>query len=130
MDRCTRGNLVYWHRLTMLFDSFSEFAEWSLANGYEYGKRLCRIDDQAAWSPENAVWEDKSRVLDKREKKLVAQWDEFITPIRERFKRELAIIQAEDERKRQEAMVSDDYRTVFFRYEHPDLEREGIVFNG
>lgn len=53
----------------------------------------------------------------KYEMKRARKWESIMQPIRERMS---------EENKAQKPQVQRD----FFRYEHPDLEREGIVFVG
>lgn len=141
IDRWTRGNLQYWWRkmtetgVPCLFESSGEFAQWSVKNGYEYGKRLRRIDRSLEYSPDNCTWEDVSKESVKRSKykdhemKICReQWDEFVTPIRERFKDELErIANAENEPCPEEDKPG---ARKCWRYEHPDLVREGIMFTG
>ena len=53
------------HREEVWFDGWSEFEEfkqWSIDNGYELGKQLCRLDLEKAFSPQNAVWINKKEL--------------------------------------------------------------------
>lgn len=141
MDRLTRGNLQYWWRkmtetgVPCLFDSSGEFAQWSVKNGYEYGKRLRRIDSKLEYSPDNCVWvdlpssgEQNSRSRKHTVQKLVAQWDDFVKPIRECYKVELEQIAMG--KVTVNAVKEEPKKRQTFCYEHPDLVREGILFTG
>lgn len=56
--------LYYWWRkmressIPCLFESFDEFCKWSVANGYQYGLRLRRIDQNLEYSPDNCTWSE------------------------------------------------------------------------
>lgn len=107
------------------FSSFGAFLEWCSQADYEYGRRLFRLDTSKPYSPDNCQWRDVEKTVSQEE--LVRQWDDFITPIRERFAADLEVVAALQELKRQEE-IRKTIRECF-RYEHPDLEREGIVFD-
>ena len=135
MDISAKNVLEYWWRkirtseIPNMFDGFQDFASWSLKNGYKYGRRLRRIDNGAEYSPDNMEWVDvnvNSQSNEIEKQKAIAEWDAFIKPIRKQFKKELEQLQQieEEEKIRQAQQVRE-----FFRYEHPDLEREGIVFH-
>lgn len=134
MDESTKNVLAYWwskirtDEIPNRFDGFQDFASWSLKNGYKYGRRIRRIDKGAEYSPDNMEWVDvngnsKSNKIAKQ--KAIAKWDAFIKPIRKQFKKELERLKQieEEEKIRQAQQVRE-----FFRYEHPDLVREGICF--
>jgi hypothetical protein len=134
MNKNTKEVLWYWWRkirdseIPNLFTDFQDFANWSMKNGYKYGRRLRRIDKGAEYSPNNMEWVDvnvNSQSNEIAKQKAIAEWDAFIKPIRKQFKKELEQLQKieEEEKIRQGQQVRE-----FFRYEHPDLEREGICF--
>ena len=134
MDKNTKEVLWYWWKkirdseIPKLFTDFQDFANWSMKNGYKYGRRLRRIDKGAEYSPDNMEWVDvnvNSQSNEIAKQKAIAKWDAFIKPIRKQFKKELEQLQQieEEEKIRQAQQVRE-----FFRYEHPDLEREGICF--
>ena len=134
MDKNTKEVLWYWWKkirdseIPKLFTDFQDFANWSMKNGYKYGRRLRRIDKGAEYSPDNMEWVDvnvNSQSNEIAKQKAIAKWDAFINPIRKQFEKELEQLQQieEEEKIRQAQQVRE-----FFRYEHPDLEREGICF--
>lgn len=112
-----RGTYIQIHRygVPVLFENMTEFVNWSFAVGAQYGQKLRRIDPDGPWSPDNCIWVDKQKK--KRHgieaAKMKKQWDEFITPIRERYFGNNA-----------------EHKREFFQYEHPDLVREGILWTG
>ena len=102
----------------VLFETFSDLWNWAIDNGWDYGKRIDRIDEESPWSKENCFIYETTMQEEYRQM-LINKWNKMVEPIRERFKEELAEI----ERRKPKP-------TEFFRYEHPDLVREGIVFEG
>ena len=96
----------------MTWQNFDEFLLWC-RGGYEPGKTLRRIDESKPYGPGNCEWVAMN-VNEKYRKSLEAEWDAIVTPIRQRYQAQLAEIRS---RKKE-----------YFRYEHPDLEREGICF--
>lgn len=134
MDNNTKYILEYWWKkirkseIPNMFDGFQDFSNWSVNNGYKYGRRLHRIDKGAEYSPDNMEWVDvnvNSQSNEIAKQKAISKWDAFIKPIRKQFEKELEQLQQieEEEKIRQAQQVRE-----FFRYEHPDLEREGICF--
>ena len=127
--------MYYWWRKLRdtkapnLFDSFGEFCNWSVANGYEYGTVLRRIDPSLAYSPDNCIWSElqyRKKFTQSELKEYIARWDNFVNPIRERFRNELEAVQnSAEEQPRRIPKVRET-----FKYEHPDLVREGIVWIG
>lgn len=107
----------------VLFDSLPDFVAWSRQAGYLYGMKLRRLDPNLEYSPDNCVWVDveKAKRYD-LQRSLAKQWDEFITPIRERFREYLDNPPPPPEKPK--ATNTKEY----FRYEHPDLQKEGIVW--
>ena len=95
--------------------NFEEFLRWCKAT-YEPGTSLHRIDESKPYSPENCECKPMTNSVQYR-KHLADQWDRIMQPIRERYEKQIREVQ---ERKVQQ----------YFRYEHPDLVREGIVFEG
>jgi hypothetical protein len=101
---------------TVEFESFDAFLKWARGK-FAYGLTMERIDKHEGWYPENIRWydphKDKQTLAERRQQ--AEAWDRMMQPIRKKYAKELAQIES---RKRQ-----------FFRYEHPDLVREGIVFH-
>ena len=98
----------------MVWKDFQEFLEWAKKT-YEPGTALRRIDESKPYGPTNCEWAPMG-INERYQAKLAAQWDAAMEPIRKRYAEYLKRIQP---RKKE-----------YFRYEHPDLVREGIVFEG
>jgi hypothetical protein len=96
------------------FACFEDFLRWCRGK-WDYGRQLTRNDPAGPWSAENCRWitrsKDQSTISNMRE--IAQKWDEIMEPIRKRYRSQLLAA------KREEGV---------FRYEHPDLVREGIVF--
>lgn len=118
-----------WHRYKRLtetktnvqFRDVKDFIAWSKQSGYQYGMKLIRLDERKPWSKSNCKWvenEPNSPTSIRKRQGLAKQWDEFITPIRERYKGWKPPEPPQPKGKE------------CFRYEHPDLVREGIVWTG
>ena len=96
------------------FESFDAFLRWAKGK-FDYGLTMERIDKHKGWSPENIRWyspQKETALTDRRQQ--AVRWEKMMQPIRKKYAKQLAQIESN---KRQ-----------FFRYEHPDLVREGIVF--
>ena len=97
------------------FDSFDAFVQWAKGK-FGYGLTLERIDKTKGWSAENLRWynpkQDEASIASRRQQAI--QWEKIMQPLRKKYAKELAAIQAN--------------RRRVFQYEHPDLLREGIVF--
>ena len=96
------------------FASLDDFIEWAAAEKYEVGMKLERINENEPYSRENC----RMVPIDRNEEyqiKLIDKWESIMKPIRERYKAEL------DEIERRKPKTRE-----FFRYEHPDLVRDGI----
>lgn len=104
--------------ISIEFKDFDEFVNFAAAAGYDYGKKLVRLNRNGPYSQENCVFKSPEE-SDEYHKMLVSKWESIMSPIRERFKEELAEIERRKPKGKQ-----------YFRYEHPDLVREGIVFEG
>lgn len=102
------------------FESLDDFYNWSIESGWEYGKKLRRLNSNEGYSRDNCIWMDVeyARKYDRRDYFSVDKWDETVTRIRENLKNLPPPAPTKERPKGRE----------FFRYEHPDLEREGIVF--
>lgn len=103
--------------ISVEFDSLDDFLKWAKGK-YAYGMTLERIDINGPFSPDNCRFVEKHKSLHAREhmQKSAEAWEKFAAPIRERYAKQIEEIQRRG--------------TTVFRYEHPDLVREGIVFEG
>jgi hypothetical protein len=100
-----KGHQVEWK-------SFDEFLLWCKGT-WDPGMTLRRIDEELPYGPSNCIWVPMSGSEDYR-KRMASKWDSIMAPIRRRYQQE---IQEAKNRKRE-----------YFQYEHPDLVREGIVW--
>jgi hypothetical protein len=98
----------------MVWESFQDFMLWCKGT-YSPGTTLRRIDEDKPYGPNNCKWEPM-QTSEEYKKKMAAKWDSIMAPIRERYAQSLREV--------------EEKKTQYFRYEHPDLVREGIVFNG
>ena len=96
----------------MEWETFEDFMRWCKGT-YTPGTRLVRINDTKPYSPNNCKWETM-QLCEAYRRKLAAQWDAVMEPIRKRYRMQIAEEKANEKE--------------YFRYEHPDLVREGIVF--
>lgn len=134
MDKSTKYNLqYYWGKIRNdgsenRFREFRHFAAWSLENGYDYGKKIRMIDPNKGWSKDNCEWIEIEEQRSSAMRACVKQWDKFIIPIRKRFEKELECIREGRPIEIEPEPPKEQIGKVFFRYEHPDLVREGIVW--
>lgn len=96
------------------FANLDEFIEWAASEKYKVGSRLERIDKNKPYSRENCRMVSVSP-YEECQRRMITQWEKVMAPIRERYKAELDEIERKKPKTRE-----------FFRYEHPDLVREGI----
>lgn len=113
--------------------SLEEFAQWSVAHGFQTTKELYKLDTGKPHAPDNSFWYYQNKELPNVLSPVCVGCTEimpvcntigcyryreyFVKNWNENIHREL---------KRPETKKQTDPRC--FRYEHPDLEREGIVF--
>lgn len=97
------------------FESFDTFIQYARGK-FDYGLTMERIDKSHGWSPENIRWYNpQKREADlANRRKQALRWEKMMQPLRKKYAKELANIKT--------------YERQFWRYEHPDLQREGIVF--
>jgi len=93
-DRCNREGRSDAHcysgkgiRICPEWDDVRVFCEWALANGYEDGLTIDRIDSNKGYSPENCRWVDRkvqarnisrNRIIEFDGRKLcVSEWSEL-----------------------------------------------------
>lgn len=105
------GAEVYW-------ETVQEFMDWCAESGWTYGLKLKRLDFDKGYTPDNLIWVEAKgdpQVLEQMKN----QWEAGVGPVREKLRPYLDAIA-----KKKAAPVT------VFRYEHPDLVREGIVWTG
>lgn len=102
----------------VLFQDFQEFVDWCAETGWTYGLKLKRKNNKGPFSPENCLWE-KANGDPYALQEMARKWEAGVGPIREKLRPYLDAI----EKKKSEPKY-------MFQYEHPDLVREGIVFEG
>ena len=73
--------------------------------------------DTAQLTPEQLAAIKKAEVKARYERELARKWEKIMGPVRKRIS---------EEHRTQKPQAQRD----FFRYEHPDLVREGIVWSG
>ena len=127
------------------WEKADDFVKWCSENGYKNGLRLCRIDKSKPHGPENSYFltpeksakgiaEDKRRRKEER-KNIVSPFcegcqkkcrsaaygcDEYREWFIKNWKQNIRIAKPDAEEKQNTVKV--------WRYEHPDLVMEGIVF--
>ena len=69
------------------FAQFKPFYNWSMANGYEAGATLKRLDESKPYSPANCFWAPATErtTWTEEEKARIAKWNETVNPIRIHF---------------------------------------------
>jgi hypothetical protein len=100
---------------TVEFESFDAFIRYAKGK-FDYGLTMERIDKHKGWFPENISWynpQKREADLSNRRQQAV-RWEKMMQPLRKKYAKQLAKIKP--------------CEREFFRYEHPDLVREGIVF--
>lgn len=111
--------------------SFDEFVSWSIQNKWRTGKALYKLDERKAHGPDNSYWYLKHNEVPASENPICLacernycpgndigckQWrDSWIKNWNENI-----CIHIPEKKEQQKREV--------FQYEHPDLVREGIVF--
>ena len=98
------------------FESQDAFIQWARGK-YDHGLTVERIDKHKGWSPGNCRFFDPRKCEKSQEyhRNMAITWEQMMQPLRQKYAKELAAIKACERQ--------------FFRYEHPDLVREGIVFH-
>lgn len=102
--------------INVQWEDLRAFVAWCAETGWHYEMRLKRKDLSGPFGPENCYWEEAKsnpQVLEQMAK----QWEAGVGPIREKLRPYLDAIAP-----KKAAPVE------VFRYEHPDLVREGIVW--
>jgi len=105
------------------FESLEDFRQWCEETGWEIGMKLARKDKEKPYSRENCYWitSGSSVSYTYNQDEMAAEWERCIGPIREQYRDQIAAV-IQKQRRQQVKEV--------FRYEHPDLVREGIVWQG
>jgi hypothetical protein len=129
------------------FRNADDFVKWCSENGWQKGLRLCRYDTSKPHGPENSYFKlpgmtkreiaaDKKRRKEER-KNLTSPFCEGcqkecsnIAKGCEEYQKYFAKNWNENIRIAKPEVKEKSNSVQFFRYEHPDLVREGIVFEG
>ena len=100
------------------FPDFESFLEYS-AGKYRIGFTVCRIDASKPYSPENCYWYY-------RDKKA----EDVVSPICEGCTSQTSACDTAGCQKYREYFVKkpEEDTQKIFRYEHPDLVRDGLCF--
>ena len=127
---------------------FDAFVKWCSENGYQKGIKLRRHDERKPHSPENSFFAENTREIIRINSEKFHEFrqnsspfctgcekecqrngsggcDEWQAYFKNNWDQNIYIAP-----KKKEEPVEDPNITKFFRYEHPDLVREGIVFEG
>lgn len=112
-----RWNMMKRSGYSVEFASFDDFLKYAKGK-FAYGLTMERIDKHEGWYPANIRWydphKDEASLASRRQQ--AVRWKKMMQPIRKKYAKQLENIKVNERR--------------FFRYEHPDLVREGIVFEG
>lgn len=65
------------------WDDFPNFYEWAMSNGFELDSKLCLIDSEQPYSPNNCTWESSEK--ETISKARAAEWDAVVNRIRKHF---------------------------------------------
>ena len=127
------------------WDSFDDWVRWCSENGYQKGIALRRYDPDKPHSPENSFFGEPAKEIIKKRKQKKQETKEIQSPFCEKcekecpgngsvgcyewqeyfinnWNQEFYVAPPEPEKK------VDPDKPMIFRYEHPDLVREGILF--
>lgn len=111
------------------WESFESFASWSLENKWCTGKTLYKLNEMKPHGPENSYWYLKNQEVPDSENALCLACSRKYCPGNnigckpwrdawiKNWNENICIRKQETQQKREA-----------FQYEHPDLVREGIVF--
>lgn len=104
------------------FPTFDAFVAWCAENNYHQGMILRRIYPKGPYTRDNLYWDDPN---DQTSGVLAARWDAFTAPLRARYRTEIDTII-----NKQKTITAAPVfpATEYWRYEHPDLVREGLTF--
>ena len=68
------------------FDTFMEFYEWSMENGYVPGAKFMRRDEDKPHNPDNCYWkppeEKKHKYTSNEQKEMIEKWNKVVNRIR------------------------------------------------
>lgn len=73
-----------------VFADFEKFFRWSINNGYEYGKKLVRIDPNGLYEPGNCEWVDISSEMKQgftktQQEEYITAWNKAVNKIRKHY---------------------------------------------
>lgn len=67
------------------WDSFPNFYEWAMANGFILNAKLLLIDATLPYSPDNCAWKTKEVPEESISRKRADEWDAVVNRIREQM---------------------------------------------
>ena len=123
-----RKKWVLLHRRgEVAFESYEDFLAWCKETNWDTGMKLLRFNEDKPFSRDNCYWDCSRSVSYTYEQDNRAEkWERGVGPIREML-RPLIDAQLQKQKMGKQNEECKNCREVF-RYEHPDLVREGIVF--
>lgn len=113
------------------FPSFEGFVEWAEGK-YRRGFAIYKLRECKPHSPENSYWYFKQKTPEDIESPFCAGCTVTMRACRDygcqKYRKAYVKNWNENIRREQEIVTIKPMKREFFRYEHPDMVREGIVF--
>ena len=127
------------------WETADEFVKWCSENGYKSGLRLCRKDTSKPHGPENSYFkspETTTRAIKEDIRRRKLERKELVSPFCEGCQKKCRASSGCEEYKqwftknwnenisiaRHKPVTVAQEGPMVWRYEHPDLVREGIIF--
>ncbi|MBO7253017.1 MAG: hypothetical protein J6V25_10390 [Oscillospiraceae bacterium] len=140
------GRKSHWGtiRYNGMWESFNDFLYWCSQNGYKKGLILRKKDSEKPHGPDNSYWYDKEADAEQHLQKLIARRSDKCQMCREctkecdahggckAWKDWFVMNWNKNIRIFRKLYTSEQQQTIRqkFQYEHPDMIREGIRFDG